>query len=86
MRFNCGAPKDERHETDVLAADLFALKMQLWGKWFAWFPVRVGPRDCRWMEAVLRRYPTCHVDEIWRRYGLFDPINFGTPEYQAIKE
>jgi hypothetical protein len=26
-----------------------------WHTWFAWFPVRVGPGDCRWLEKVERR-------------------------------
>lgn len=30
-----------------------------WHRWFAWRPVRVGPRDCRWLEYVERKltYP-----------------------------
>lgn len=26
-----------------------------WHPWFAWYPVRVGPGDCRWLETVYRR-------------------------------
>jgi len=26
-----------------------------WHNWFAWHPVRVGRRDCRWLETVWRR-------------------------------
>lgn len=27
-----------------------------WHRWFAWFPAKVGERDCRWLEYVLRRW------------------------------
>lgn len=27
----------------------------VWHTWFAWFPVRVGEDDCRWLEKVERR-------------------------------
>lgn len=26
-----------------------------WRKWFAWLPVRLADRDCRWLEVVERR-------------------------------
>ena len=26
-----------------------------WHKWFAWYPVRVGHREKRWLEYVYRR-------------------------------
>lgn len=30
-------------------------QLQQWHKWFAWWPVRVGPSDHRWLEFVERR-------------------------------
>jgi len=27
-----------------------------WHKWFAWYPVKVGEHDCRWLESVNRRF------------------------------
>lgn len=26
-----------------------------WHQWFAWFPVMVAERDCRWLEYVERK-------------------------------
>jgi hypothetical protein len=30
-------------------------RLQEWHRWFAWYPVYVGPHDYRWMEYVERR-------------------------------
>lgn len=44
MKFNCGKTWKEKK------ADL-----EEWHLHFAWLPVRVGPRDCRWLEWVMRQ-------------------------------
>lgn len=44
MRLNCGPTWSEK-----VAAK------EAWHKWFAWHPVRVGGRDCRWLEFVERK-------------------------------
>ena len=44
MKFNCGPDWLEKHEA----------KKQ-WHLHFTWFPARVGPRDCRWLEWVMRK-------------------------------
>lgn len=44
MRFDCGLSFSERIDA----------KSQ-WHTWFAWYPVRVGHRDCRWLERVERK-------------------------------
>ena len=41
MKFNCGKTWEEKR------ADL-----EQWNLYFAWFPVQVDPRDCRWLEWV----------------------------------
>lgn len=48
MRLNCGPSYEER---------LFAkfTRLNVWHPWFAWFPVRVAKRDCRWLENVERK-------------------------------
>lgn len=38
------------------------LRMQ-WHRWFAWYPVRVGENECRWLEYVERRGIDYHCDE-----------------------
>lgn len=44
MRFDCGPTWQERKE-----------KLCDWHSWYAWYPVRVGPRECRWLERVERK-------------------------------
>jgi hypothetical protein len=44
MRFDCGETHEEK-----------ALRLENWHRWFAWYPVRVGSHDCRWLEAVERK-------------------------------
>lgn len=44
MKINCGLTGEERRHAS-----------RQWHDWFAWLPVRVGSRDCRWQEVVERR-------------------------------
>jgi len=44
MRFDCGPTYEERERAQ-----------ERWHSWFAWHPVRVGPRECRWLERIERR-------------------------------
>jgi hypothetical protein len=59
MKFSC--PK--RIEIDYIH----------WYKWFAWYPVRVGDNDCRWLEFVYRKaIPKTYDDQgrcdVWQPY------------------
>jgi hypothetical protein len=44
MKFNCGPTSEE-----------IGAALQQWHRWFAWRPVRIGSRDCRWLEWVERK-------------------------------
>jgi len=44
MKFDCGPSWNEKR-----------LAREQWHRWFAWFPVKVGERDCRWFEFVERK-------------------------------
>lgn len=44
MKFNCGPTWQEKREAKGK-----------WHSWFAWRPVRVGPKDCRWLETIERK-------------------------------
>lgn len=44
MRLNCG------HSYGVKVR-----AKHRWHVWFAWFPVRVGSKRCRWLEPVKRK-------------------------------
>lgn len=48
MKWDCGRSWPEE----------YAAKRQ-WHSWFAWFPVRVGTHDCRWLELVERKGEYC---------------------------
>jgi len=43
MKIDCGLTYQEKQ----------ALKSE-WHKWFSWYPVRLGYRDCRWLETIER--------------------------------
>jgi hypothetical protein len=49
MKWDCGPTPQERAE-----------RMRNWHVWFAWYPVRVGPHDCRWLENVERTVEWCY--------------------------
>lgn len=44
MKINCGLTRRDK-----------ATALANWHDHFAWWPVRVGERDCRWLELVERR-------------------------------
>lgn len=48
MKFNCG-------ETVKEAQRRVWSHYCNWHDWFAWRPVRVGHKDCRWLEVVRRK-------------------------------
>ena len=52
MKLNCGLTIFEKKELLYKQAELHDGK---WIKWFAWHQVRVGFKDCRWLEYVERR-------------------------------
>lgn len=59
MIFNCGLTWEEK----------FKLKQQ-WHRWFAWYPVRTGDHECRWLEyieqqLIIRRYPSHRTITLW---------------------
>lgn len=45
MKFNCGLTQLEKMYSQME-----------WHDYFAWFPIRVGKNDCRWLETVEHRY------------------------------
>ena len=44
MKFNCGPTSKEKR-----------LAKEQWHKRFAWYPIRTGPRECRWLEYIERK-------------------------------
>lgn len=54
MRFNCGPTLMEKIE-----------ELEKWHDWFAWCPVRVGRKDCRWLETVQRK---ANVSSNWAAF------------------
>lgn len=67
MKFNCGLAEHEEF-----------IRAQTWHRWFAWYPVRVGKHECRWLEMVERRKVPF--------MGLNDPYyGFADVEYRALQ-
>ena len=56
MKFDCGETWLEKRK-----------RLAQWHSWFAWYPVRVAPHDCRWLEKVQRKgsYWACYGDAGW---------------------
>jgi len=44
MKFNCGESRKEKIK-----------RLEKWHDWFAWHPVRLGEKDCRWFETIQRK-------------------------------
>ena len=63
MKFNCGKTPEEKKEDLRADLQIQADHLKVWHDWFAWFPVRMGSRDCRWLETVERRVPNAYVYE-----------------------
>jgi hypothetical protein len=64
MKFNCGLTWQEKLEA-----------REQWHRWFAWRPVRVATRDCRWLEYIERKI----THEIWGM-DIYTKV-----EYRALK-
>lgn len=54
MKFICGPSPAERDRARREAWKKKKAHLESLHEWFAWHPVRVGPRDCRWLETVVR--------------------------------
>lgn len=57
MKLNCGHSAKARFR-----------RKHMWHLWFAWHPVRVGPKDCRWLERVERKGRYCGLGDWFWRY------------------
>ena len=44
MKFNCGLSYEDKREV-----------YRKWHRWFAWYPIRLASKDCRWLEKLWRR-------------------------------
>lgn len=48
MKFNCGLTAKEQQDLDIC-------RYSNWHNYFAWVPIRVGHKDCRWLEWIERK-------------------------------
>ena len=55
MKFKCGPTVKELYKRKEA--------MENWHDHFAWWPVKIGPGDCRWLETVQRRYMGWHYNQ-----------------------
>ena len=44
MKLDCGNSAAAAHRAS-----------EMWHKWFAWYPVYVGPHNCQWLARVERK-------------------------------
>jgi hypothetical protein len=44
------------------------IRLEQWHDWFAWYPVRVGSHDGRWLETIKRQglFDSCDRLYAWR--------------------
>lgn len=49
-------------------------KDQEWHTHYAWFPVRVDKRDCRWLETVERRMVAWNSFPYRKDYGRYSRV------------
>lgn len=81
MKLNCGLSKQERRARQRERCEIEAARLRNWHKWFAWFPVRVGHKDCRWLETVERRMEADVYGGLIRSYYVY----MYDDEYRALK-
>lgn len=56
MKFNCGPTKAEKRMLKAAKKAAAFKAKQKWHKKFLWWPKRIGPRDCRWLETIEQRF------------------------------
>lgn len=77
MKFDCGPDKAQRRLNRLRAKEERITALSTWRRWFAWYPVRVGSDDCRWLEVVdVREHWVKLYPYHWKSYGKV---------YRAIK-
>lgn len=72
MKFDCGPTPKERADARQKKVSDKIYANSKWHKCFAWLPVRVGPHDCRWLEAVERRATNVHIGYVSCFYRVKD--------------
>jgi len=55
MKLNCGRTARERLIERLDRKSIRSFELSKWHKWFAWYPIRIGYRDCRWLEYIERK-------------------------------
>lgn len=59
MKLNCGLSPEEKFTARVEQArrdnQEYMRYARQWQPYFAWWPTRVGPKDCRWLETIERQ-------------------------------
>lgn len=52
MKWDCDSRRERREAKAIAKLN----DCQKWHRWFAWYPVKIGHRDCRWLEFVNRKF------------------------------
>lgn len=61
MKLNCGLSRETKERQREEWAEREAARLVEWHDHFAWWPIRMGDNDCRWLEAMERR--VVYVDD-----------------------
>lgn len=65
MKFNCGLSKEHREYLRRLKQEADFEKMRQWHDVYAWWPIRVGENDCRWLETIEEKFIGDFEDFLW---------------------
>lgn len=76
MKLNCGLTKEEIKQATILSFLNREVKYK-----FAWLPVRVGTRDCRWLERI-RLVPTA-INYISPMYDSRESLTLAKLDYYS---
>lgn len=56
MKFDCGLTPLEKHNIKILERKKMIKEQMEWHDYFAWLPVQIASRDCRWLETIEVRF------------------------------
>lgn len=70
MKLDCGPTRQERRVARRHKKLQRREQRSHWKRWFAWYPVRVASRDCRWLEFVERKDKNVYYSSYYGRWEL----------------
>lgn len=56
MKINCRTQEESPQARYIRRKKEKAERLSNWHRFFAWYPVRINPHQCAWLEFVERKY------------------------------